>query len=126
MTTYTTETKPTNIAAGHNAYTLAGLAGCGEPDSLESAGAEFLNGIAQHFAESEETDEIDCDRWHEIADSAVPIYTYARWQTFTDLSAYFEDVTELGHDGSDLTEAAGIALYMIAERLCSALANEIA
>jgi hypothetical protein len=54
----------------------------------------------------------------------VPIYTHERWQVFVDLQAYQEDVSEYG-DADDLTNAAGVALYMIAERLVHALATEL-
>jgi hypothetical protein len=45
---------------------------------------------------------------------------------FVDLGAYNEDPAgELGDDGSDLTQAAGVALYLIASRLVAALAQEL-
>lgn len=102
-----------------NAYHLASMAGCASPDSLESAGAVFLGHVADGV--EERADEWDEDAVHEIADGAVPIYTYHVWSTFVDLAAYNEDPTELGADASDLEQAAKVALYMIAERLVYAL-----
>lgn len=62
---------------------------------------------------------------HEIADGAPDVYTYTRWREFVDLGAWEEDPSELmGGEGSDLTGAAGVALYMIAERLAWALLRE--
>jgi hypothetical protein len=127
----------------HNPFQLATLADCGSPDDRESPGALFLASIARSVAEHcnqyagtpEDGDDwplivgelSDGDAAHEIADNAVPIYTHERWQVFTDLQAYNEDVSELGEvDGDDLTRSvAGVALYMIAERLVHALAEEL-
>lgn len=62
----------------------------------------------------------------EIADAAPDVYTHTRWQEFADLGAWQEDPTEIGSDGSDMTAAAGVCLYMIAERLAWALLGELA
>lgn len=118
----------------HNPFSLATLADCASPDTSDSPGAQFLARIARDVAEhvgdaplgwSDQLGGLD-DAAHEIADSAVPIYTHERWQTFVDLAAYHEDVTELAApDSFDLTGLAGVALYMIAERLVRALADEL-
>lgn len=127
------------IRHGFSVYHLATLADCYSPDGDDSPGAGFLAGIARDLAErvtygADTADEYranlaeitDGDGAHEIADGAVPIYTHQRWATFTDLGAYNEDVTELGDgDASDLTGLAGVALYIIAERLVRALAEEL-
>lgn len=102
-----------------NAYHLARLAETYSPDSLESPGAHFLASVADAFEEYER--DADGDWLHEAADGAVPIYTHERWQVFVDLGAYNEDISDLGATG-DATQDAAIALYMIAERLLSALA----
>jgi hypothetical protein len=122
----------------HNVFQLATLADCASPDSVDSPGARFLARIARDVADRLiDTDEdlgsryvldqlTDGDGAHEIADSAVPIYTHERWQVFVDLAAYNEDPAgELGDDGSDLTQTAGVALYIIADRLVGALAQEL-
>lgn len=61
----------------------------------------------------------------EIADNAPSVYTWAKWQQFVGTSAFREDPTELGFNGSDMGEGAGICLYIIAQRLVYALAQEI-
>lgn len=120
----------------HSPFQLATLADCYSPDTWDSPGARFLARIARDVADYVADDAdgardtigelTDGDAAHEIADGAVPIYTHDRWATFVDLGAYNEDVTEFGEpDGSDLTAVAGVALYMIAERLVRALAEEL-
>lgn len=111
--------------ATRTAWQLARLADCMDPDSNESAGARFLERVEADYLEAVEDERYDGDETpHEIADNAVPVYTHERWQAFVDLGAYQEDVTELGDDGSDLTQSAAVALYMIAQRLVYALAAE--
>lgn len=111
-------------------YALASLAGCASPDSPDSPGARFLKRVETDVFETIEYDggiEPHADV-HEtafqIADRCVPVYTHERWETFVDLAAYTEDTRELGDDGSDLTQSAGLALYMIAERLAAELLEE--
>ncbi len=127
---------------------LANLAGCGSPDRPDgigvsppadlstvapSPGALFLRSVADDLAERiayvfADLDPAGCDltreleeELHEVADAAPSVYTFTRWQEFTDLAAWQEDATELGASADDLTAAAGIALYAIAERLALAL-----
>jgi hypothetical protein len=59
------------------------------------------------------------DTVHEIADGIVPIYTHARWSVFVDLAAYTEEIGDYytPSDSIDMTAAAGVALYLIAERV---------
>jgi len=124
-----------DVRHSHNVFQLATLADCYSPDSDDSPGAAFLARVARDVADrvNEEagTDvirdlvsDLTEDGAHEIADSAVPIYTHERWQAFVDLGAYNEDTREFGAM-DDLTDAAGIALYLIAERLVRALAEEL-
>ena len=127
---------------------LANLAGCGSPDRPDgigvsppadlstvdpSPGAKFLRSVADDLAERiayvfADLDPAGCDlareldeEVREVADAAPSIYTFTRWQEFTDLAAWQEDATELGASADDLTGAAGVALYVIAERLALAL-----
>lgn len=126
-----------------NAYQLAGMADVTSPDSLESAGAHFLTHIRDDVAErlewlasgdyadvTEPAEFVsiirDLDDWaYEIADGAPSIYTHEKFQQFFDLCAYQEDISELAPDETDMEKMAGIALYMIAERLVSALLDTV-
>jgi hypothetical protein len=120
-----------DTAAPRSIGTLANLAGCAYPDTEQ--GRAFLTGLesAAHEILEYADDDTPADRLddegyvHEAADSAVPVYTGARWQVFADLAAWNEDTEELGASGSDLTGAAGVALYMIARRGLDAILSEI-
>lgn len=130
-----------SIRHDHSPFHLATLADCYSPDGDDSAGARFLALIARDVADHcnqyagtpDDGDDwpliigelTDGDAAHEIADSAVPIYTHERWATFVDLGAYNEDASEMGATADDLTGAAGVALYIIADRLVRALAEEL-
>ena len=129
---------------------LANLAGCGSPDRPDgigvsppadlstvdpSPGAKFLRSVADDLAEriayvfaDPDLDPASCDlareleeELHEVADAAPSVYTGARWAEFADLAAWDEDPSDIGGWPADLTDAAGVALYMIAERLALAL-----
>lgn len=104
-----------------NAYQLAHMADVQSPDSLESPGAEWLVQVASYADELESGDQDDITQ---AADSVVPIYTHNRWQVFVDLCAYTEDITDLSAS-PDMTDQAGVALYMIAERLLTALVDAL-
>jgi hypothetical protein len=65
------------------------------------------------------------DIWHQIADDAPSVYTGRKWEQFTDLNAWSEDVSDLAGDITDMDKLASIALYMIADRLLHALYNEL-
>ncbi len=132
----------------HTTWQLARLADCADPDKPDglawpyvdgdeerarmnadaSPGAQFLRRVEDNVLEwfdNEQSGDFD-DYAGELADNAVPVYTHERWRVFVDLAAYDEDISELGSDSSDLTEAAGVALYLIAERLARALHDEYA
>jgi hypothetical protein len=112
-------------------WQLARLADCMDPSKRDSAGAEFLFIVEDAARErwwvmtdDERVADDIADTWSEVADSCVPIYTHNMWQTFADLGAWQEDPTDLGADADDMTKCAMVCLYMIAERLCHALAEE--
>jgi hypothetical protein len=69
-------------------------------------------------------DEAD-DIWHQIADEAPSIYTGRKWEQFTDLNAWSEDIDDYVIESTDMDKRASIALYMIADRLLHALYNEL-
>lgn len=115
-----------------NAHQLAYLADCaspdnaGEGDEAPSAGASFLLSVQDEILDAHEYDPWTanaCDVF-EIADQLVPIYTHDLWETFADLAAYREDVTDFGPIET-MEKGAQVALYMIAERLASALVAEL-
>jgi hypothetical protein len=114
-------------------WQLARMADTADPDALDSAGAKFLVHVRDAYVEHVEYKGEDFDpsedigdTAHEIADGAPDVYTSTRWAEFVDLAAYQEDVSELMPEaGDDLTGAAGVALYIIAERLIYALHAEL-
>jgi len=112
-------------------YALSSDADCsGSPDSLDSAGADFLDNVRraalEYFDYKPDADESDAyDAASEQLDSVVPIYTHTLWTTFVDLGAYQEDdALEVGLD--DLTRVASYALYLIGERLFVSIIRELA
>ncbi len=116
-------------ANNYNVWELAQMADCASPDDEHSPGATFLlrvqDDMAERFTWAADNDEVvDEDAAHEVADSAVPVYTHQRWQVFGDLCAYQEDITDYRTDAADMTATAGVALYLIAERLAFALLEE--
>lgn len=131
--------------SGMSAYTLADMAMTTCPDSLDSAGAEFLTAVRSDVVEqlrylvdtaAPEDDPIDpaelaeLGRQHdvltEVADGAPSIYTFQKFRQFTDLAAWQEDISDYADGETDMEKMAGIALYMIAERLVSALLDYVA
>jgi hypothetical protein len=119
-----------------NPFHLASEAGCPSPDSADSAGAQFLSSVRDSTIESldylfdgDSTDLSEAMQYngadHDVADSAVPVYTHDLWATFVDLGAYGEDVSDYEPDGSDIEKIAQLALYVIAERLIHAVTEAI-
>lgn len=115
-------------APHHTVYQLARLAEVADPDSTDSPGARWLRLIETTAADlvAEDTfgdGDLD-DQITATADDLVPVYTHDRWLVFVDLAAYAEYISDNWGPVSDLTEAAGIALFQIAERLLRALLVE--
>jgi hypothetical protein len=114
-------------------WQLARMADVADPDALDSAGTKFLVSVRDAYMEHVEYkgEDFDAaedigDTAHEIADGAPDVYTSTRWAEFVDLAAWNEDISELMPEaGNDLTGAAGVALYIIAERLVYALHAEL-
>lgn len=116
-----------SVETERSVWALAWMAGCADPDTVESPGAGFLRRVEAAVGEwIDEGGEVstDSDRVHEIADDAPDVYTYPRWLQFVDLGAWDEDVEEITEHG-DMTGRAGIALYMIATRLVIELVSEM-
>lgn len=113
-----------------NAYQLAYLADCGVPDTRESLGAQFLlevqEATAARRADFDGSEDMT-DVAHEIADGAASIYsTIDLWRTFVDLAGFREDVSDLGFefDCNEAEKYPMTALYLIADRLASALLGD--
>jgi hypothetical protein len=108
-------------------WRLARLAECADPDTDASPGALFLRRVEDAVRESrqyaEDYDDHN-DLVHEIADGAVPVYTFDRWRTFVDLGAWEQDVADLAGGDDDMTQLAGLALYQAARALADALLSE--
>ena len=51
----------------------------------------------------------------------IPVPTYEKWDTFHDLCAWTEDLTEYGGPEADMTDNATIAIYMIGCRLAESV-----
>lgn len=117
----------------HLANNVADIAG---PDSETSEGAKFLTLVRDAVLEAlewkvehEDPDlahaaRVLRDDSHELADAAVPVYTYPRWLTFVDLAAWQIDIEDYG-PSSDMTERAGVALYEVARILTDALCEYV-
>ena len=139
--------RPTFDPYALTTWALSSLADCASPDRPDrygythevnpddftpSPGADFLRSVAVDLAERIEyagddfTPDDFSDELVELVDGAPSVYTAERWAEFVDLAAYNEDGADLGGFPSDLTDAAGVALYMIAERLAWALLREYA
>lgn len=124
-----------DILATIKEYNAQQLAGCADSYSDNDESAGFFELIRDNVLER--TDDIDADDWkrlmvedydgsaHEIADQAPNVYTSRLWNQFLGTRAYQEDPSELGAQADDMEKAAGVCLYMIAERLVHALADEI-
>jgi hypothetical protein len=108
-------------------YRLANMAEVASPDSLESAGAQWLDTVRVSFLDARNDDENADDVRHEIADAAVPVYSHHRMLVLVDLAAWQEDLEDLagGSGAVDIIDLAGLALYQVAERLVEALTAHV-
>jgi hypothetical protein len=122
-----------------NAYQLGALIDV-SPENDE--GKAFLLGIRDAVIEA--TTEYDPEDWvreivedyagraSEIADGAPSVYTWRKWQQFIGVAGWQEDITDYGmsHDTDGYAGAmdagASVALFAMARRLVSALAEEVA
>lgn len=108
-------------------YELARLAECGDPDSVESAGAEFLKSVVEAVIEAFEYDSWGTypeDTASQLADDCVPIWNYTVAQTWTDLTGWVIDADDLSEGVTDVIKLMSIALYVAGDRLARALFEE--
>lgn len=114
-----------------NVTRLAYLADCSVDGS---AARDFLEGIRDAFVEqyewAEENDNLGrfledySGELTDIADGAVPIYNHELFKVMVETRAWAEDISEYG-EMKDLLQATQVAVYMVADRLVHALANEL-
>lgn len=108
-------------------YELARLAECGDPDSADSVGAEFLKSVRDSVIEAFEYDSWGTypeDTASQIADDSVPIWNYAIAQTWTDLTGWVIDAEDLSEGTTDTIKLMSLALYVAGDRLARALFEE--
>lgn len=109
------------------AYQLARLAECGDPDTLDSVGAEFLKSVRDSVIEAFEYDSWGTypeDTASQLADDCVPIWNYAIAQTWTDLTGWIIDIDDLAEGTTDTVKLMSLALYVAGDRLARALFEE--
>jgi len=94
---------------------------------LANAGADYLTGVVTDVLEriESEPDGERSDQAHAAADACIPIPTYQQWDTFHDLYAWTQDLTELGGPEDDMTKNATAAIYMIGCRLAGAVVTAL-
>lgn len=115
-----------------NAYQLANLADVSSPDAPDSPGALMLLLVQSAVwellrAESDSDADVLRDMVGQEIDGVAPsIYTHEKWQQFTDLAAWEEDLSEWVGPGSDydMDRLSNLALWQIGERLAYRLIEE--
>jgi len=129
-----TDIRYTNIAevSALNAYQLANIADVPceglEGERMLTTVRDRVVGFAGYISPDDwerEMVEGYAGMRHEISDGSPSVYTWQRWQQFADLSAWQEDISDFADGAEDMTNRAGIALYVIADRLALALSEMI-
>lgn len=107
---------------------MSGHCDTASPDNDDSPGANWLywlyNAVEDAWQSGrfgEDSGEDEESVIDEIADSQTPVYTHNRWQTFTDLCLYSEDVDDFTEgievkDSTDLDNLAGSIFREVAYR----------
>jgi hypothetical protein len=109
------------------AYSLAYMAECGDPDNMDSSGAEFLKSVRDDVLENFLNDSWGTyyeDTIGQLVDSCVPVYTHEIAKAFVDLLAYNEDISDYVDYSGDMIKLMQMSLYVIGDRLANALYNE--
>src|SRR5436190_19201503 len=106
-----------------NTEQLADLAESLMPEEAE--GEDFLNKVKEAVVRQYENFngqiEDEAGFTFDIANSAPSDFVKQRWREFVDLGAYNEEPEVTDNWPRNLNEAAGVALYQVAERLVYAL-----
>ena len=94
---------------------------------LANAGADYLPGVVTAVLEriESEPDGDRSDHVHAAAEACIPVYTHEQWDTFHDLYAWTQDLTELGGPEDDMTKNATAAIYLIGCRLAGAVVTAL-
>lgn len=112
-------------------YELADMVDVSTPDGSYSPGADFLNGIRDDVHErlrNGATADSIRNESGTIAGEFIEIIEsrgiHRKWAAFVDLSAYLEDLSELGQF-EDAEDVANRALWQIADRFCHRVADQL-
>ena len=91
----------------------------------DGAGAQYLLSVVASLLEAidYEPDEDRSDQAHYAADSCISVYTHEQWDTFHDLTAWSEDLDEIGGATTDITGNATAAIYLIGSRLAHSVVH---
>jgi len=117
----------TTVIEQYTTWDLADLAECSANNNTAEEWLNLYRDVILNRAEESIKNgyTLTDDDIAEMADNAVPVYTAEKWELFQGLSAQCEDVSDYLPEGTtDAEEIATIAIYLIAERLLTAL-NEI-
>ena len=90
-------------------------------------GAQYLLSVVSSLLEAidYEPDEDRSDQVTEVANSCISVYTQQQWNTFHDLTAWSEDLDEIGGATTDMTVNAVAAIYLIGCRLGHAVVEAL-
>ena len=93
----------------------------------DGAGARYLLAVVSSLLEAidYEPDADRSDQAHYAADSNISVYTHEQWDTFHDLTAWSEDLDEIGGATTDITSNAVGAVYLIGSRLAHSVVHYI-
>ena len=91
----------------------------------DGAGAQYLAAVVSSLLEAiaYEPDEDRSDQAHYAADSNISDYTLQQWDTFHDLTAWSEDLDDIGGATTDMTGNAVAAIYLIGSRLAHSVVH---
>jgi hypothetical protein len=111
----------------HTVWELADKTDAMNPDSVTSAGAEWLINVSEAWADVRADYDDTETMIHETADGIVPVSNYDCWKVFTDLGAWQIDLSDYSPsiNVEDLTSVARLALYILAEQLITTLESEL-